>query len=71
MFMEVCPGLDLVLTGRQLITDSRLGGYFFGSVDEHRYQLERHARKLKARVFARMESFVAFSNLCSFYRVVL
>ncbi|CUS07576.1 unnamed protein product [Tuber aestivum] len=28
------------------------GGYFFGSVDEHRYQLQRHARKLKARVFA-------------------
>ncbi len=29
------------------------GAYFFGSVDEHRYQLQRHARKLKARVFAR------------------
>lgn len=28
------------------------GGYFFGSVDEHRYQLQRHARKLQARVFA-------------------
>ena len=28
------------------------GAYFFGSVDEHRYQLQRHARKLKARVFA-------------------
>ena len=28
------------------------GGYFFGSVDEHRYQLQRHARKLKARVIA-------------------
>jgi acetyl esterase/lipase len=28
------------------------GGYFFGSVDEHRYQMQRHARKLKARVFA-------------------
>lgn len=28
------------------------GGYFFGSVDEHRYQLQRHARKLKARVLA-------------------
>lgn len=28
------------------------GGYFFGSVDEHRYQLQRHARKLRARVFA-------------------
>lgn len=29
------------------------GAYFFGSVDEHRYQLQRHARKLEARVFAR------------------
>ncbi|KAK5083574.1 hypothetical protein LTR05_006077 [Lithohypha guttulata] len=28
------------------------GGYFFGGVDEHRYQLQRHARKLQARVFA-------------------
>ncbi|TDZ44726.1 AB hydrolase superfamily protein [Colletotrichum trifolii] len=28
------------------------GAYFFGSVDEHRYQMQRHARKLKARVFA-------------------
>jgi acetyl esterase/lipase len=28
------------------------GAFFFGSVDEHRYQLQRHARKLKGRVFA-------------------
>jgi acetyl esterase/lipase len=28
------------------------GAYFFGSVDVHRYMLQRHARKLKARVFA-------------------
>ena len=28
------------------------GAYFFGSVDEHRYQMQRHARKLQARVFA-------------------
>jgi acetyl esterase/lipase len=28
------------------------GAYFFGSVDEHRYQMQRHARKLKARVYA-------------------
>ena len=28
------------------------GAYFFGSVDEHRYQMQRHARKLGARVFA-------------------
>ncbi|KAL9126755.1 MAG: hypothetical protein Q9217_004245 [Psora testacea] len=30
------------------------GAYFFGSVDEHRYQMQRHARKLEARVFARV-----------------
>lgn len=28
------------------------GAYYMGSVDEHRYQLQRHARKLRARVFA-------------------
>ena len=28
------------------------GAYFFGSVDEHRYQIQRHARKLGAKVFA-------------------
>lgn len=28
------------------------GAYYFGSVDEHRYQMQRHARKLKARVLA-------------------
>ncbi|ERS98067.1 hypothetical protein HMPREF1624_04845 [Sporothrix schenckii ATCC 58251] len=28
------------------------GAYYLGSVHEHRYQLQRHARKLKARVFA-------------------
>ncbi|KAI9834048.1 MAG: hypothetical protein M1819_003333 [Sarea resinae] len=28
------------------------GAYFFGSVGLHRYQMQRHARKLKARVFA-------------------
>ncbi|KAK1755736.1 monoterpene epsilon-lactone hydrolase [Echria macrotheca] len=28
------------------------GAYFFGSVDEHRYQIQRHARKLKARAIA-------------------
>ncbi|PCG89114.1 Alpha/beta hydrolase fold-3 [Penicillium occitanis (nom. inval.)] len=30
------------------------GAYFFGSLETHRYQMQRHARKLKARVFARM-----------------
>ncbi|KAI9712668.1 MAG: hypothetical protein M1820_001289 [Bogoriella megaspora] len=28
------------------------GAYFFGSVDEHRYQMQRHARKLRARLLA-------------------
>jgi acetyl esterase/lipase len=28
------------------------GAYYFGSVDAHRYQLQRHARKLKARLLA-------------------
>ncbi|KAF3925805.1 hypothetical protein ABW20_dc0102181 [Dactylellina cionopaga] len=28
-------------------------GWVISSVDEHRYQLQRHARKMKARVFAR------------------
>ena len=30
------------------------GAYYFGSVDEHRYQIQRHARKLKARALAPM-----------------
>lgn len=29
------------------------GAFSFGSVDTHRYQLQRHARKLKGLVFAR------------------
>jgi len=28
------------------------GAFFFGSVDEHRYQIQRHARKLNARAIA-------------------
>ncbi|KAL1842668.1 hypothetical protein VTJ49DRAFT_4579 [Mycothermus thermophilus] len=28
------------------------GAYYIGSVDEHRYQIQRHARKLKARALA-------------------
>ena len=35
------------------------GAYFFGSVDEHRYQMQRHARKLQARVYARYVSVLA------------
>ncbi len=39
--------------GKRVMLYVHGGGYFFGSVDEHRYQMQRHARKLKARVFAR------------------
>ncbi|KAM3512204.1 hypothetical protein MY11210_004122 [Beauveria gryllotalpidicola] len=38
--------------GQRVILYFHGGGYFFGSVDEHRYQMQRHARKLKARVLA-------------------
>jgi acetyl esterase/lipase len=38
--------------GRRVMLYVHGGAFFFGSVDEHRYQLQRHARKLKARVFA-------------------
>ncbi|GJN82080.1 hypothetical protein PLIIFM63780_005617 [Purpureocillium lilacinum] len=38
--------------GRRVMMYVHGGAYFFGSVDEHRYQMQRHARKLKARVFA-------------------
>lgn len=38
--------------GRRVMLYIHGGAYFFGSVDEHRYQMQRHARKLKARVFA-------------------
>ncbi|OJD26641.1 hypothetical protein ACJ73_01974 [Blastomyces percursus] len=30
------------------------GAYYFGSLNSHRYQIQRHAKKLKARVFARI-----------------
>jgi acetyl esterase/lipase len=39
--------------GKRVMLYLHGGAYFFGSVDEHRYQMQRHARKLKARVFAR------------------
>lgn len=38
--------------GHRVILYFHGGGYYFGSVDEHRYQMQRHARKLKARVLA-------------------
>ncbi len=39
--------------GKRVILYVHGGAYFFGSVNEHRYQMQRHARKLNARVFAR------------------
>lgn len=41
--------------GKRVMLYIHGGAYFFGSVDEHRYQMQRHARKLKARVFARYD----------------
>jgi acetyl esterase/lipase len=38
--------------GKRVMLYVHGGAYFFGSVDEHRYQMQRHARKLKARVLA-------------------
>ncbi|OTA92788.1 hypothetical protein M434DRAFT_396216 [Hypoxylon sp. CO27-5] len=38
--------------GKRVMLYVHGGAYYFGSVDEHRYQMQRHARKLKARVFA-------------------
>lgn len=38
--------------GKRVMMYIHGGAYYFGSVDEHRYQMQRHARKLKARVFA-------------------
>jgi acetyl esterase/lipase len=32
--------------------DVRQGGYYFGSVDQERYSIQRHARKINGRVFA-------------------
>jgi acetyl esterase/lipase len=38
--------------GRRVMMYIHGGAYYFGSVDEHRYQIQRHARKLKARCLA-------------------
>lgn len=38
--------------GRRVMFYIHGGAYFFGSVDVHRYQLQRHARKLNARLYA-------------------
>ncbi|KAI9894091.1 MAG: hypothetical protein M1814_004861 [Vezdaea aestivalis] len=45
------------------------GAYFFGSVDEHRYQIQRHARKLKARVLARY--LVLLLTFCRLPNIIL
>ncbi|KAK0743283.1 hypothetical protein B0T18DRAFT_430595 [Schizothecium vesticola] len=39
-------------TGNRVMLYVHGGAYFFGSVDEHRYQIQRHARKLRARALA-------------------
>ncbi|KAA8909841.1 Alpha/Beta hydrolase protein [Sphaerosporella brunnea] len=47
------------------------GAYYFGSVDEHRYQLQRHARKLSAKVFApRYRLAPQFPFPCALYDVL-
>lgn len=46
------PASDSAGPGRRVMFYIHGGAFFMGSVDEHRYQLQRHARKLKARVFA-------------------
>jgi acetyl esterase/lipase len=38
--------------GQRIMLYVHGGAYYFGSVDEHRYQMQRHARKLQARVLA-------------------
>ncbi|EEH47450.2 uncharacterized protein PADG_03534 [Paracoccidioides brasiliensis Pb18] len=43
------------------------GAYYFGSLNSHRYQIQRHARKLKARVFARKS--ITTLYLSSAYRL--
>ncbi|KAL4806388.1 Alpha/Beta hydrolase protein [Aspergillus unguis] len=48
------------------------GAYYFGSVQTHRYQLQRHARKLKGRVFARYVPVLLFdfaNDLVTDYRL--
>ncbi|PNS15096.1 hypothetical protein CAC42_2325 [Sphaceloma murrayae] len=42
----------LSLPAQRIVLYIHGGAYYFGSVDEHRYQLQRHARKLKARLLA-------------------
>lgn len=50
--------------GKKVMLYVHGGAYFFGSVDEHRYQLQRHARKLEARVLARYLSYPTLAGTC-------
>lgn len=43
---------SVIPQGQRVMLYVHGGAYYFGSVDEHRYQMQRHARKLKARVIA-------------------
>ncbi|RAH67243.1 lipase/esterase family protein [Aspergillus aculeatinus CBS 121060] len=45
------------------------GAYFFGSLDTHRYQMQRHARKLKGRVFARVHPRIKLIPCLAKYRL--
>ncbi|KAI9054297.1 hypothetical protein LZ554_001465 [Drepanopeziza brunnea f. sp. 'monogermtubi'] len=56
--------------GKRVMLYVHGGAYFFGSVDEHRYQMQRHARKLKARVFAREFCDTLGSELSNVYSTV-
>ncbi|KAF9464961.1 hypothetical protein BDZ94DRAFT_1254956 [Collybia nuda] len=40
------------MDGMRCILYSHGGGYYFGSVDQERYSIQRHARKINGRVFA-------------------
>lgn len=55
-WIEMRKDYNLRRSRNQQCTRSMLyvhgGAYYFGSVDEHRYQMQRHARKLQARVLA-------------------
>ncbi|OJD14637.1 hypothetical protein AJ78_05034 [Emergomyces pasteurianus Ep9510] len=62
---------DFVDRHRQDVRSNRVmlylhgGAYYFGSLNSHRYQIQRHARKLKARVFARVTLPTIFPFPCA------
>ncbi|MCJ1436043.1 hypothetical protein MMC27_005421 [Xylographa pallens] len=49
--------------GKRVMLYVHGGAYFFGSVDEHRYQMQRHARKLKARCVPIQDPFNLLESL--------